>query len=193
MIYVYTDGSWKKEKSKTSAWAFVVLQVLETDNYLPPKYEKPEKKFTYEIFYDRGTEPNSTIVRAELLALYESLIWLTDMTPFDDDIKIYIDNQSVYETFKEIKYSERTKDIVYGNSYLGGWRRNNYKKKFNEEIQNLDIIQDIELYLRDLLLGGYIITLESIRSHGKGKILYMGNERADFLAKDILDKTIEKE
>ena len=98
------------------------------------------------VFEDFGTETNSTSNRMELTAFLRALEYVK-----------HIDNDNV-ELFADSKYT------VNGyNSWLNGWRKNDYKKSDKKDIKNKDLWVKIDK------LRFPNLTVNWVKSHSKSK------------------------
>ena len=70
------------------------------------------------------------------------------------------------------------------NDWIYQWNKNNWTRYKNQPIENLDLVKEIWEYLK---LEWPNFTIEKVKGHNN----ILGNEVADFLAKNSLDKLAE--
>lgn len=163
---IYTDGS---KKPDGTGGAVIVYN-----------YDETEEIHTI----SGGWKPHQeiTCVYAEMYAVYKALQWLSTQIKFST--KIRTDSEFVYNTLKGIAYLGNM--IMYGDSWIGSWKKKGWKKNDGKPPKNLELWKKIDDELVELLKKGNQINILWIKAHSISK----GNNRADELAKQAGSKHI---
>ena len=156
-LIIYADGGCDVQNTKKGGWGIVIYD--NNLNFLDSSY---------------GGEKNTTNNRMELQALYETLKYLSIQHLDNKKICLRLDSKYVIGIFNNISIINGK--IEYGNSWIGNWIRNNWKKQGG--IKNLKLILEIHIMLIFIIKKGYFLIWEHCKAHQGIE----GNELADQLA-----------
>ena len=155
-LTIYTDGGCDIHNTKQGGWGVVIYH--QNFNFLKSGF---------------GGTRETTNNKMELQAFYETLIFLESETELHK-VEIRPDSKYVIGIFDGI--SMDNKIIIYGSSWLGGWKKSGWNKAGG--IKNLELIQNIHTSLCKVLKKGHTLTWKHCKAHCG----YEGNELADQLA-----------
>jgi len=170
-LFVFTDGSQIREKGthKSLAVAFAYVIKKRSGETLRSK--------------TRSMLPTDTNQRAELNAIYESLLCIMDE---------YINNQkniNEINIYTDSEYSMKSLTV-----WCLSWIRNGWKNSKNQAVKNKDIIEPTLNILREFKEKNNVkINIRHIRSHtDRTDFFSIGNQEADQLANSTAKYSIHK-
>ena len=160
--HIFTDGGCENNGKKNARGGYGVYFYN----------EKPE--LSLNVSKPLNRDENQTNNRAELRAIQTALVALESRIPHIRE------NYDIYWIWSDSEYS-----IHSLTKWAAGWKRNGWKKKDGNTIQNLDIIQDVY----DRLHNNKAITLHFVKAHNdahQNEFPWCGNVKADQLATEAI-------
>ena len=189
--YIFTDGSYHKEKG-TTKWKSIssVKKVCKEED---KSETKSHMVSSFGVYFGMKSinishkETNATIYQCELLAIKYTLIVLDK---YKSHIKTYqkenLDN--IIYIVSDSQYCINALTI-----WINTWLQNNWKTQLDEPVKNKDILMYINLLMSKLKLHKIRYSFMHINSHTppplsnpKEMFLWKGNQFADYLAKDYI-------
>lgn len=142
-IEIYTDGSLKKvgQKLTFGGWGFIVI--------------KDSKK----IYYETGSETDTTNQRMELKAIVEALKYAQSIRRNTEKVVIYSDSAYAVNCYNQEWYTK--------------WLTNGWVTSTNKEVANRDLWEEIIPYF-----DNFWYTFKKVKGHDN----VMWNEECDSLA-----------
>lgn len=156
--HIFTDGGCENNGKKNARGGYGVHFYN----------EKPD--LCLDVSNPLNRDESQTNNRAELRAIQTALVLLENRIPHI---------REKYDTFWI--WSDSEYSIHSLTKWAPGWKRNGWKKRDGNTIQNLDIIQDVY----DRLQSSKAITLHYVKAHNdahKHEFPWCGNVKADELA-----------
>lgn len=167
-LFVFTDGSQiRKHNTRESlavAWAYVL---------------KTRDRTTLRS-HTQALRPSDTNQRAELMAIYQALSWVTET--------------SLYEKFDEIQVCT---DSEYSMKSLTlwslSWVKNQWKNSQNQPVKNTDIIKPTLEVMNKLKQYGVQVHIRHVKAHTDRMDFFAdGNREVDRLAHECAKNHITK-
>ncbi len=187
-FYIFTDGSYHKDKHKTQ-WKSIKhnKNMKDDDDTKANMISKFGIYFGIKSINISHQEIKATINQCELLAIKYTLMVLDN---YKKKIKLY--------------QKEHTKNIIYIVSdsqycinaltiWIDNWLKNSWKTQLDEQVKNKEILISINLLMSKLKLHKVHYKFIHVNSHRppplsnpKEMFLWKGNQLADYLAKDYV-------
>jgi len=195
-FYIFTDGSYHKEKGKEK-WKAISRAKKYNKADEPDEPDEAEIKShmvsSFGVYFGMKSinishkETKATINQCELIAIKYALIVLDK---YKSHIKTYqkANPDNIIYIVSDSQYCINALTI-----WINTWLKNNWKTQLDELVKNKDILMYINLLMSKLKLHKIRYAFMHINSHrppplsnAKEMFLWKGNQLADYLAKDYI-------